>query len=266
VFKELFREARDGKKYVFDFLGKDLDEFTQEFLTDNLQLRSILEDYPAYSEYDRDGSPVVFLRHGFLGGASSMQSFANVLPGYGINNHQYNFMASLWYLTNNLIQEIEECVDRTGKPVSYIAHSKGGLMGIIASQRRPELFDKVVTMAVPFHGSRWGLFFYGIKPLREMHSGQSKLAEVYSRPLPDSVQYLNLYSLEDLIINPAENSILPERPNVRNVQIPGISHNGFMYNGRVLSLVKEFFSDPTKSGPEYARVVERRSSHRGRKY
>ena len=48
MLKGLLRELRDGKQYVGDFLGNDLDEFFWEFAADNLHLRSVVTSYDVY--------------------------------------------------------------------------------------------------------------------------------------------------------------------------------------------------------------------------
>jgi pimeloyl-ACP methyl ester carboxylesterase len=262
VFKALAREYRDGKRVVKDLREQDLGDLVGSFLGDAFHLNMVSYEGEPEHKYRRDGTPMVFLRHGFLEGAYSISRLGKRLPGFGINCVQYNFMGDLWDLTTNLLVEVEEEVERTGQKINAVGHSKGGLIEIIASQIRPDLFDKVVTMAVPFQGSRLGAFFVGIKPLREMWSWNPRLAEVYNRPLPESVSYLNLYSGSDLIINPPTNAVLPKQGNVINVNIPGLSHNGFLFDPRVGRVIYDFFTHEPRSPDAYRAMIERRGGSR----
>jgi len=261
-FRALSREIRDGKRIIDDLRKHDLGDLVGTVLTDFFKLDLVSVEGEPEHKYRREGTPLVFLRHGFLEGAYSISRLGKRLPGFGVNCVQYNFMGDPWELTTNLLGEVEEEVEKTGTKVKAVGHSMGGLIEIIASQIRPDLFDQVVTMAVPFQGSRLGVFFVGVKPLRKMWSWNPRLAEVYNRPLPESVSYLNLYSGSDLIINPPENAILPKQGNVINVNIPGLSHNGFLFDPRVGRVIYDFFTHEARSPDEYRRMIERRGGSR----
>ena len=244
---DMLREMGTGKDVIYELMLNDSPQLAKLMFKKFPLIRRITDHIPTTNaHYNRDsenGKPKVFLKHGFLTGASSMKGISAALEDYGINNRQYNFMRGLWVLTDELIAEIKEEVRLTGKKIDYVGHSKGGLMGIIASMEHPELFNKVVTLATPFYGSRWALAFMGIKPLRQMWSGNKRLEKVYKNSLPGEVQYLNMYSLSDPIINPSENAILPNRENVTNIEIKGIGHNRMLYDRRVFFYTRNFLDD-----------------------
>lgn len=243
----MLREMGTGKDVIYELLLNDSPQLAKLMLKKYPLIERITDHLPTTkANYDREsenGKSKVFLRHGFFTGAYSMKGISAALECYGINNRQYNFMRGLWVLTDDLIKEVKEEVNSTGKKIDYVGHSKGGLMGIIASMEHPELFNKVVTLATPFYGSRWALAFMGIKPLRQLWSGNKRLEKMYRNPLPKEVEYLNMYSLSDPIINPSENAILPSRDNVTNIEIKGTGHNGMLYDKRVFIHTRNFIDN-----------------------
>jgi hypothetical protein len=209
-------------------------------------LRSLVERISA-SDFYRNGNPTVFLRHGYLTGVTSMNSFGKSLDReWGINSHQFAFRADLDWLSEKLLKKLEKAKSED-KEVLAFTHSKGSLSLIGAYQRNPHCLDRFVTTAPPYYGTlmadKYWLPVKTILPwidLREFKTDSSVLRRFRNRGIPKDVPILNFYSDNDEFIKPFENARLPDQKNITNLLIPGIKHNGFLYNPLIQQASKLF--------------------------
>ena len=245
---------------VANLLTRDYPEFVRRILRNKVPLaliKNLVDQLPA-KDYNHDGNPVIFQRSGYLTGASSMKHFSRVFgPEWGINSHQYDFSDNLQDLSDRLLVKVEKAKD-DGKEVHLLAHSYGALIGLQGYQKRPELFDKILTMAVPYQGSRMADKYWLpllLLPLlfppslilpsidvRKFRTDDQNLTDFRDKGLPENVPILNLYSDADEFVKPWRNAKLPEQSNVTNLCIPGISHNQFIYDPLVHQLANLFFN------------------------
>lgn len=234
-------------------LTVDAPEFARRAIRNRVPLtlvHALIDRIPG-KDYHREAktsdNPVVFLRHGYWTGAASMKGFGKVLdPAWGINNHQYDYTDYLPELADRLLNKVEK-EKKSGNDVYVIAHSKGALVALYAYQQEPDLFDKIVTMATPFKGSEMADKYWWITlpfppyvTLREFSPNNKMLLEMNRKGLPDNAQILNFYTNTDEFIKPFDKSKLPDQENVRNVLIPKIKHNAFLYDPVVQQMTRFF--------------------------
>ena len=245
---------------VASLLTLDLPEFMRRRLRNKIpfDLVKVLIDRLPAKDYNYEGNPEVFLRCGYLTGASAMHSLRKAFgPSWGINSHQYDFYDNMGSLSDRLLVKVERAKN-DGKEAYLLGHSFGGLIGLQAFQKKPELFDKIVTMAVPYHGSEmadkyWRLLL--LLPLicppalllpsidvRKFKTSDPELAEFRRKGLPEDVPILNICSDGDEYVKPWGHGRLPEQNNVTNIRVPGVSHNGFLYNPMVREIARMFLN------------------------
>ncbi len=220
-------------------------------------IKYLLDSLPT-KDYHHEGNPVIFLRHGYLTGAASMKPLRKGFgPEWGINSHQYDFSANLQDLAGRFLKKVE-VAKAAGKEVHVLGHSYGGLISLHACQQNPKAFDRILTMAVPYHGSKMAdkywlpllllpvlfppSFILPSIDVRKFRTDDQNLAEFRRKGLSENVPILNLYSNKDEYVKPWENAKLPEQDNVTNICIPGISHNQFIYDSLVHQIAKMFLN------------------------
>ena len=245
---------------VGNLLTRDYPEFIKRVLRNKvpIDLVKALMDRLPEKDYHREGNPKLFSRHGFLTGAASMKYLGQAFPPpWGINSHQYDFSGNLSDLSGRLLPKIEDAKN-AGEDVHFLAHSFGALIGLHAYQQRPELFDRILTMAVPYHGSEMAdkywlplLLLPIIFPpslllpsidVRKFKTTSPVLADFRNKGLPEDAPILNLYSDGDEFIKPYTHALLPEQSNITNLCIPGIKHNHFIYDPLVREVAKMFLN------------------------
>jgi hypothetical protein len=241
-------------------------EFYRRAAHNRLPFARALLDLAQGRDYHLPGGDVVFLRPGYLTGASCLVELGDLLNanGHGIDNHQYDFTASLESLIERFLVKVNDIAEDNGGTVKAAGHSKGGLEILGAYRQRPELFDRIVTWAVPYLGSERAIDFPFCKfdSLAEMAPGSEFISWLSDGPLPVNAQILNFYSDEDMIVVPAENSRLPVQDNVTNILLPGLFHNDFLYDPIAHHMTRLFLAG-SSFGNGY---VEELKSCLGREY
>jgi len=120
--------------------------------------------------------------------------------------------------SQELVQRLTEVVAdearATGKPVSIIGHSMGGLIAHSIAARRPDLVRRVITLGAPLRAS--------------------------AMVMPASVPIAAIYSRTDPIVRyPAA---LAREPGARNIEVQG-SHTGLAVNRQVYAAVGELLAE-----------------------
>jgi hypothetical protein len=260
-FQALKNSDRSSGFSVLGLLSKDWPEFYRRFVLNHVPslARAVLGKFPG-KDYHRQGSPRVFLRHGYFTGASCLSGIGKALEEYGVNNHQYDFTHPLEDLTDRFLAKVEDSVEATGRKVHAVGHSKGAAIILGAYRKEPELFDKIVTMAIPYFGSERSHGFKFVNSLWELRPESEIIQTLSNGPLPENADILNLYTPQDEFISPASNSIIPPQDNVKNLCFPELRHNAFLYDPVVHQIVKLFLDDvPFDSN--YLRRLEERVDH-----
>ena len=138
-----------------------------------------------------------------------------------------------------LIARLEEIHAATGKKVSLVGWSLGGILARQLSRRRPDLVRQIVTLGSPFAGDPRST---NVWRLYEMMSGQrmkdpdtqAQLHESFEAPPVPSTA---IYSKYDGIVA-WQSCIEPKSATTDNIEVPG-SHCGLGVNPVVLYAVAD---------------------------
>jgi len=153
-----------------------------------------------------------------------------------------------------LIARLEKIHADTGKKVSLIGWSLGGILARQLSRRRPDLVRDIVTLGSPFAGDPRST---NVWRLYEMMSGQrmkdpdtrAQLHESFEAP---PVPSTSIYSKTDGIVA-WESCIEPESPTTDNIEVQG-SHCGLGMNPIALYAVAERLAQVEGSWKPFART------------
>lgn len=155
-------------------------------------------------------------------------------------------------LASHVDQKIERLYKKyqfRGK-LSIISHSKGGLIGRyyikrLGGDRRVKL---LITMGTPHNGSPWALLaaFTPIalllKSVRQMTPMSPFIRRLKVGPFPSKVKLYSIYSKTDRVC-PYPVAVLEEAPNVKNVEMDGVTHSEFLIKKSVYHIIKHALDD-----------------------
>ena len=208
-----------------------------------LELRALLEvaalpwTLPVLATAPRgDGHPVLLLP-GFMGSEASLIALETFL-----NNRGY--AAETWGLGRNvgfqvkhataLEQKIRHLHHKTGRRVSLVGWSLGGVFALYGADRVPESVRNVITLgspvsvdpegsaSPPFVKAMYRLIAHPMGPAAHtMQPRAKKLRERIALPMPLSC----LYSLSDGVVPPQEATVAGDPARHENIRVPG-SHCG----------------------------------------
>lgn len=190
-----------------------------------------------------DGHPVLVLP-GFTTTDRSTGVLRRYLTQLGYDAHAWELGRNLGPRAigqqgEKLIARLEAIHAATGKKVSLIGWSLGGILARQLSRRRPDLVRDIITMGSPFAGDPRST---NVWRLYEMWSGQrmkdpdtqAQLRESHAAPPVPSTA---IYSKYDGIVA-WQSCIEPESATTDNIEVPG-SHIGLGFNAAVLFAVAD---------------------------
>lgn len=130
--------------------------------------------------------------------------------------------------------------------VSTVGFSMGGLVGRVAADEAPELFDEVISLASPHEGTLLALIGGSGCPLacQQMQPDSDLLAGLPDAP--DADQWLAVYSTTDGTIIPAQSSALPGATVLAIQDIcpaATVRHGGVPSHPLVLAAVRAALAD-----------------------
>ena len=201
-----------------------------------------------------DGHPVLLLP-GFMGSEMSLVGLEVYLRNRG-------YAAETWGLGRNvgfqpkhataLEQKIRHMHHQTGRKVSLVGWSLGGVFALYGAHQAPECVRGVVTLGSPVsvdpEGSAspplvkamYRLIAHPLGPAaHSMQPRARRLRERKNLPLPLSC----LYSLSDGVVPPQEATIDGDPALHENIRVPG-SHIGLGFNAVVLWIVADRLAQP----------------------
>lgn len=204
-----------------------------------------------------DGHPVLLLP-GFMGDEGSLVALKTFLAGR-------NYAVETWGLGRNvgfqrrhaqaLEQKIRHLHHTTGRRVSLVGWSLGGVFGLYGALQAPECVRQLVTLGSPINVGPEGsqasplvkaLYRMVAHPLgAEVHVMQPRAKPLREHLLPQ-VPMSCLYSLSDGVVPPQEATV--DGPDVRceNIRVSG-SHTGLGFNAMVLAIVADRLAQPEGS-------------------
>lgn len=189
--------------------------------------------------------PEILLLHGFLLSTNSLQGLAvSLQKSYEVARVEYPSFRNLEQTARDLTQKVKEITDAREEAISLVGHSMGGLIATRVAQEYPAGVKKVVALGTPFHGTYVAYLETPFRPVlaipsvQQMLPGSDFLKELRERGFPASVQFVSIYSRDDLIVRPWKSSQLPEAENTSKVQLSGVGHLGLV-GEKVYRKIKE---------------------------
>lgn len=215
-----------------------------------LEIAALPAGLPLLASAERgDGHPVLLLP-GFLGDEGSLLALKYFLRNRGYDVQTWGLGRNLGFQTrhaNALQQKIRFMHFKSGRKVSLVGWSLGGMFALYGAKAAPECVRNIITLGSPVsmgpEGSQSPPLVKAIYRLiahplgTHGHLAQPKardLREQKRMPIPMSC----LYSLSDGVIPPQEATIDGDPALHENIRVPG-SHLGLAFNAVVLNIVAD---------------------------
>ena len=215
---------------------KDVASFVSE--------RSLLKQSPS-----GDGHTVMVIP-GFLTSDPATSFIRNQLRKLGYNAQPWKLGFNLGPTTGRdietlLMERIKELYMTSGRRISLLGWSLGGLLAREAARKHPDMIRQVITLASPVSGSldKTSLWDVYLKVFGRNIS-QEDLEERVRRigePVP-GVPFTSVYTQEDGVVA-WQISQVEETELSQNVQIPA-SHVGIIFNPRALYIIGDRLAQP----------------------
>jgi pimeloyl-ACP methyl ester carboxylesterase len=213
------------------------------------ELGSLLFAAPFLASAPRgDGHPVLVLP-GFTTSDRSTAILRRYLAQKGYDAHEWQLGRNLGpkaigHDAEKLVARLRAIYAATGRTVSLVGWSLGGVMARILARRAPDLVRQVISLGSPFAGSPRST---NVWRMYELLAGQriddprvaSQLAEGI---LPPPVPSTAIYSREDGVVA-WQCCLEPEGPQAENIQVRG-SHCGLGVNPVVLYAIADRLAQP----------------------
>ena len=181
-----------------------------------------------------DGHPVLVLP-GFIAGDASTVVLRRYLKWLGYDAHAWELGRNLGPKAigaegEKLVARLRAIHEATGRKVSLVGWSLGGVMARVVARRAPDAVRQVVTLGSPFAGSPkatnvWRAYELLTGHHVEGHSAKSQLAEAAS---PTPVPSTAIYSRKDGVVA-WRICVEQTGPEADNIEVHG-SHCGLGVN------------------------------------
>ncbi len=195
-----------------------------------------------------DGHPVLVIP-GFITSDLSTTVLRRFLKSHGYDAYAWELGRNLGPLAigrqgEKLIARLEAVHKATGKKISVIGWSLGGMLARQLARRRPDLIRQVISLGSPFTGdpratNAWKAYEYFTGQRLTDPDTQAQLRESHEVPPVPSTA---IYSKADGVVA-WQNCLEPEAATTDNIEVPG-SHFGLGFNGLVLYAVANRLAQP----------------------
>jgi pimeloyl-ACP methyl ester carboxylesterase len=202
-----------------------------------------------------DGHPVLLLP-GFMGDEGSLIGLKTVISRLGYDVQTWGFGRNVGFQSRHaqaLEKKIRWLHHHSGRKVSLVGWSLGGVFALYGAHQAPECVRQVITLGSPVsvdpgHGSQSPAFVRMMYRLiahphgpnaHAMQPRAKKMRRHELLPLPMSC----LYSESDGVVPPQEATIDGDPAYHENIRVPG-SHTGLGFNPLVLYIVADRLAQP----------------------
>ncbi len=201
-----------------------------------------------------DGRPVLLVP-GFMAGDRSLLILRDWLVRLGYEAEVPGIVFNIRYseaVLRTLLLRAVDLYGWFGRRVSLVGHSRGGLLAKVASDRHPEIIDRVVTLGSPLADP------YDVHPLtlagvraaqvvnlvRYQRTAAVERQFLHDLAAPARVPLTSIYSRSDGIVH-WEACV---RPDARCLEVDG-SHVGLAVNRAVYELLAPVLAEPAEPVP-----------------
>jgi len=199
-----------------------------------------------------DGRPVLLVP-GFLSGDWSLMVLHNWLQRVGyrsfLSGIQLN-VAHSEHLIAALRGRLKQVRQETGSRVSFVGHSRGGVLSKVISSRVPDSVEQVIGLGSPFAdqfdiAALTNVAVGVVKTANQLRFGRRFHSEgrfAHDLRQPPAVPTISIYTRSDDVVN--FRSCL--RPDIPAMSVWG-SHNGMIVNPEVYRLLGRLLARPRRS-------------------
>jgi pimeloyl-ACP methyl ester carboxylesterase len=204
---------------------------------------------------DGDGHPVLLLP-GFMADEATLVALKMFLRGRGYNVQSWGLGRNIGFQRRHaqaLEQKIRHLHHQTGKKVSLVGWSLGGVFALYAAHQAPECVRQIVTLgspvsmdptgrsqAAPLVKMLYRMIAHPMGPgVHVMHTRAKKMREHQLPRVPMSC----LFSVSDGVVPPQEATVDGDANLHENIRVAG-SHVGLGFNAMVLCVVADRLAQP----------------------
>ena len=196
-----------------------------------------------------DGHPVILVP-GFMAGESTLAALKLFLQNKGYDVHNWGLGRNVGFRgkhANALPQKIRYLHHTTGRKVSLVGWSLGGVFSFYGAESTQDCVRSIITLGSPVSVDMMGnqsppalkamyrLVSHRLGASAHLMQPRAKAMREHRRlPIPTSC----LYSLSDGVVPPQEATIDGDPALHENIQVPG-SHVGLGFNGIVMAIVAD---------------------------
>ncbi|MDP1901307.1 MAG: alpha/beta hydrolase [Rubrivivax sp.] len=201
-----------------------------------------------------DGHPVLLLP-GFMANETTLVALKVFLRNRGYDVQTWGFGRNVGFQSRHakaLEQKIRHLHHRSGRRVSLVGWSLGGVFALYGAHQAPECVRSVITLgspvsvapegsqSPPFVKAMYRLIAHPLGPdAHVMQPRAKKLRERRPLPLPMSC----LYSITDGVVPAQEATLQGDAALHENIRVTG-SHTGMGFNAMVLAIVADRLAQP----------------------
>jgi len=201
-----------------------------------------------------DGHPVILVP-GFMAGESTLAALKLFLQNKGYDVHNWGLGRNVGFRgkhANALPQKIRYLHHTTGRKVSLVGWSLGGVFSFYGAETTQDCVRSIITLGSPVSVDMMGnqsppalkamyrLVSHRLGASAHLMQPRAKAMREHRRlPIPTSC----LYSLSDGVVPPQEATIDGDPALHENIQVPG-SHVGLGFNGIVMAIVADRLAQP----------------------
>jgi triacylglycerol lipase len=198
-----------------------------------------------------DGRPVLLVP-GFLAGDWTLRVMHSWLGRIGYRPYLSGIVLNIQHserMLSGLRRKVSEIRKETGSRVSFVGHSRGGLLAKVYSQRRSEDVEQVIALGAPL--ADWtdlaAITHHAVGVVRtanELAYGRRLNPEgrfTYDLKLAPLVPTTSIYTKSDDVVN--FRSCL--RPDIPSMAVWG-THNGLVVNPEAFRLVGRLLARPKR--------------------
>ena len=219
------------------------------------EIASLTYLWPALLAAPRgDGHPVLLLP-GFMGDEGSLVALKTFLASRGYAVETWGLGRNVGFQSRHataLEQKIRYLCHQTGRKVSLVGWSLGGVFALYGAHRASECVRSVITLGSPVsvdaEGSKSPAFVKAMyrviaHPMgpnaHVMQPRVKKMREMQPPPVPMSC----LYSISDGVVPAPEATIVGDDALHENIRVQG-SHTGLGFNAMVMLVVADRLAQP----------------------